>query len=55
MISNGQTFEKDLIQEYFEKLRQEAEQKRQEMGDEFDADSFFVCPVTGDAVDPNSL
>ena len=55
MISNGQTFEKDLIQEYFENLRQELEQKRQEMGDEFDTDSFFVCPVSGDAVEPNSL
>lgn len=53
ITSNGQMFERESIQQYFDNLK-EQEPKAQELSD-YEEDDYFKCPVTRMSVDPDIL
>ena len=56
MIESGQTYERKLIENYFQNMKRQRDAEKLELSkEEFDEHSYFKCPVTYKRVDPTIL
>ena len=50
MLTSGQTFERSIIEQYY-KIKEAAEATfREELDEDFDPKTYYVCPITMQSV-----
>ena len=56
MIESGVTYDRNFIEQYFERKRVQMEREMTELSDDsFEEESYFVCPLTSVNVNPDVM